>query len=804
MKAIKFITLFVSLLITLLQANAQSATDKIDLKNFKGVLLEQLIREQIVKLRDSMKVHSIVRDSILEMAAKNHVTFVKKTDKVESHLQPDPAFATVEKRVETFKGTQEKLDELIEKIYIDQFTQVYKSKESIKIVTYQDAANFFIQNNIASTEHLELLLKKDWYTYGISFAVNEERKFIYAVLVLGSKAFRFHHSVKHKDNKKQFYPSKKLNIENAYGIQPFQESKCTKCNERFSNIPDYVKWGLVTEGSKVYFQFSDLTLFEKVFPDGDEALAVDILHLDQFPCQGGNSLHRSFVHDGILFKPMVKGDLLKNNKKKDQNQLYVYLGENPYGQPGEYEMSLILIKDNTLCKYLINTTLPQHKPSIIDTDLYTDTLSRNEIVKKKNLSFIIPFDKGKSVFDSVDIKPFYDSLNLNKFNIKELNIVAYSSVEGSIEKNLELQKQRAQSIVKVIQSFQLDSIKTNIRTLENWTQFNKDIKGTSYAYLTTLEKPVIKEKLQSDTLLNALEPYLRKERKAIITLKVVEKIDLSENKQELVNHLKTAIQKKDYANATILQNALFESVAAGELGIYALDAAPLPRTKEYAQMINNEIIFRYQQKFNMDFVKALDDAAALDPGNLFIRFNSYNLTLRGWADSTLKVNSPDPILKNIKTLFNTKVDKKMVNQLYLNYFILVSEFYRKNNKFKFRDEAVGQVRKYYKTFDPTQKDIFSVANYFSFHGREDYALEILHPAIESGDFTEDMLFYFLGLALADPDNYSKYHVVDNMKKAREMNKTRFCTLYGEGKLRFQLFKDIEIKQMYCESCQAEN
>jgi uncharacterized protein YkwD len=798
-----------SLLVLLVLASStasfgQSATDKIDFKNFKSALLAQLIQEQILKLRDSLKIHPISKDSILELAAKNHVLFVKKTDNIESHLQPEPEFATLEKRVETFKGTQEKLGELIEKIYIDQPTQIYKKSEIIKLYTYQDAANFFFQNNIASKEHLELLTRPEWFTYGISFALNEERKYIYAVIVVGSKGFRFHHSVKNKDNKKQFYPSKKLNIDNAYGVGAYEEKKCMKCNERFSNIPEYVKWGIVTEGSKIYFQFSDLTLFEKVFPDGDEALAVDIVHLDQFPCSSGNSLHRSPVHDGILFRPLVKGELLKANKKKEENQVYTYLGENPYSNPAEFELSLILIKDNTLCKYLINSPAAKHKPGIIETDLFTDTLSKNEILKKKNLRFVIPFEKGKSEFSEADIKPFYDSLNLNKFNIKELNIVAYSSVEGSIEKNLELQKLRAQSIVKIMQSFQLDSIKTTIRTLENWDQFNRDIKNTSYAYLTTLEKPVIKEKLQSDSLLSALELYLKKERKAIITLKVVEKIDLTTNKQDFVNLFKAAIQKKDYANASILQNALFEAIAAGELGIYALDAAPLPRTKEFAQLINNEIIFRYQQKFNMDYVKALDDASALDPSNAFIKFNSYNLSLKGWADSTITVTNPDPIIKNIKGLFSTKVDKKLTNQLYLNYYILVSEFYRKNNKYKYRDESLAQVKKYYKTIDASQNDVYALANYFAYHGREDIAIDVLHPSIESGDFNEDMLFYFLSLALSDPDNYAKFHVSDNMKKAKEMNKNRFCTLFGEGKLRFQLFKDEEIKKQYCEGCIMQN
>src|SRR5688572_9101767 len=123
MKAIKYIFLMIFVLFSAGKVNAQNATDKIDLKNLKSAFLEQLIKERIVKLRDSLKLHGIQKDSVLEQAAKNHVLFIRKTERIESHVQPDPQFATLEKRVEFYKGTQEKVDELMEKIYIDQPTQ---------------------------------------------------------------------------------------------------------------------------------------------------------------------------------------------------------------------------------------------------------------------------------------------------------------------------------------------------------------------------------------------------------------------------------------------------------------------------------------------------------------------------------------------------------------------------------------------------------------------------------------------------------------------------------------------------------
>ncbi len=780
-------------------SQAQSPTDKIDLKKINERYLAELINVKINTLRDSLKLYKLDKDSLLQMAAKNHSAYIKKTDDI-SHLQPVPEFSNLEKRVEYFKGTQEKLSEIIDVIYLDKPTQIYKEKATIKIYTYGEAADFYFKNSFNTSAHYEIMTKKDFYTSGISFGVNEERKCIYVVQVFGSKAFRFHHTVKHKDNKKTFYPSKKLNIENAYGLLPYDEKTCTKCVDKFNLIPDHIKYGLKVENKKIIFTFSDITVFEKLFPEGDEAIAVDVVHLDQFPCNAGNMLHRSVVHDGILFKPLSKSDILKNNTKKESNEINVVMGECPYTNPDEYELNLLLVKNNTLCDYRISSPITINKTEIMEIDLYTDTLSKSEILKKKNLRFAIPFERSKAEYLDKDIKPFYDSLNLNKFNIKELTILAYSSVEGSAEKNLELQKQRAQSIINVLQSFQLDSIKTVVKTIENWDQFFRDVKTTPYAWMSTLDKPTIKEKLQQDSMLIALEPILRRERKAIISLKVVEKIDLEGDKHELVKHYMGALAKKDVANSSILQSTLFEAITAGEMKYDMVGLIGIPKTKEFAQMVNNDIVFRYTNKIPGDYVKNLEEASLLDPSNLFIKFNIYNIQLKSWADSTMLVSNPDPIIKNIKVLFNTKVDKKMVNQIYLNYYILVTDLYKANKKFKYRDEAVGLVKKYYKTVEATQKDYLILTNYFIAHGRNDYALEVLQPIIQGGEYTEDILFTYLSLIVGDLNSYEKYSTISLMKKARELNKDKFCKLYGVEKLKFQLFKTEESKDMYCESC----
>ncbi len=62
-----------------------------------------------------------------------------------------------------------------------------------------------------------------------------------------------------------------------------------------------------------------------------------------------------------------------------------------------------------------------------------------------------------------------------------------------------------------------------------------------------------------------MEFLLARERKAILFLKIVERIDLTRNKDSLVIHYQNALAKKDVAVATTHQTAIFDAISNKEL-----------------------------------------------------------------------------------------------------------------------------------------------------------------------------------------------------------------------------------------------
>lgn len=791
---------FLFFVLSVFFASYSYSQTSLDLKTFREKALADMIYNRVNQIRDSLNLPPLKRDSILELAAKNQSQYLKKTENT-VHTQEDPNFATLDLRVEYYKGTHEKLAENVDLVYIDKPFTIYKEKNTIKINSYEGATYAFIKATLNATSSFVNLANKEFYTTGIGFSIDEEKKALYITQVFGSSPYYFPASLKSKENKKNYYPSKKASIDNAFGIKQGTDKTCSKCIADFNKTPDYVEKKLVIENGKIYFLFGDLELFNQMYADGTVSFSADIVANSQFPCGQGNIIHRSFAFDGIMLKPVGTKDLVKRNTQAGENKLYALLGDIPKELASqELICNLLLIKENQLCQYYVEFAPIKSKRSLINTEVFVDTVLKSEITKSKNLYFTIPFEKDKSTYSEKDIKPFYDSLQLNKFNIKSATVMAYSSVEGSSERNAELARQRAESIVKVFQSYQLDTIKKIIKSQENWDQFYRDIKNTPYAFLSSLDKAQIKEKLQVDSIAKALEPMLKRQRKAVLYLKIVEKIDLDKDKNTLITHFIKAMSKKDIATATTLQTSIFDAISNGELSYEAVELVQLPKSKEFAQMINNDIIFRYSIGRKFDYIKELTEATNLEPSNVYIKYNLYDLTLKRWNDSLIAPSSTDALLKNIKALYNTKIDKKLVHKLYLNYQILITGFFLETKKYKYREDAVGLVKKYYKSIDENQEDQFSVAKYFVTNNRPEWALEILFPVMQKGEYTEDMLFYFLSIAIPRSDLFEKKEFEAYFLKAKNLDRQKFCKLFGEDKLNFYLLRLEQLKEYYCGTC----
>jgi len=363
-----------------------------------------------------------------------------------------------------------------------------------------------------------------------------------------------------------------LSAQERFGIQFPNSSErgaaCSYFEQAFRNKPKETSFVIKREGSKLFFETNDEKWVKQLFKNPTDGISVDIVSKNRYEC---DRPAESSQVKGRLLAPIYTREIKKELKPFEKNSFRVEVGSIPISMLKEdLEFNILFLNENTLCKYYTIYNLASYPWDLLDMGVYLDSLTfKNEkivsdadqaVTRYKSLRFVIPFEKNKSVYDASDIKPLYDSLRLTDFNIKTIDIKAYASVEGSTERNRELQQERGSSIASSLQTFQSPEIETNITTSENWVEFFNDISRTKYADLKSLSKNEIKGRLVGQTSKD-LESILEDHRKAVVTLEL-DRIDLYKDKsiEELITLFNTSIKGDQLEEATAIQNSLFEKV----------------------------------------------------------------------------------------------------------------------------------------------------------------------------------------------------------------------------------------------------
>lgn len=604
--------------------------------------------------------------------------------------------------------------------------------------------------------------------------------------------------------------------QNQFGIDltNYDSQGCQKFNQAFYNRPKEVKFGITRVNSSLFFETNDEAWFKSLFVNAYDGIAIDIVAKDRYACTV-EQIEPIQIKGKLL--PPVYSKRLKSGLKKSENSLYrVLVGRIPANLLNkELEFNTLFLSDKNLCQYYVIYDLESYPWDLLDMGMYLDsiTYTTKEIkgasndayqLKHKTLKFKIPFEKNKSEYSQEDIKPLYDSLRLTDFNIKSVKIKAYSSVEGSLERNVKLQEQRAASIVKALQTFQKPSITNEISSSENWVEFLNAIENTKYENLKDLNKAQIKDKLVG-ALSSEMEPILKQHRKALVTLEL-EKKDVYKDLDatELLNKFNSSIASEDLDEALKIQNSLFEKLKNKEVSPDLLNKMEVPNQIKYAAFLNKNSAYKYLLEASKVLIvyNELLELEKLAPKDKRIKYNIVVTKLKLWRHNALDVD--DKTLKaEIKALKNYGIKDSLISRLLVNYNIVIAERLMRKRDYVNKDKAVKFIESNYKNFELSDYDYLSLAQFFSYYANIDLSVELLKDKAKRIDIDENLLFYYLNLTIIDREltKTSDYRTI--MLNALNMNKSRYCKLFdpfGEGGVTFQLLEDDYLRSTYCESC----
>ena len=590
-----------------------------------------------------------------------------------------------------------------------------------------------------------------------------------------------------------------------------RNQKCSYFTNAFHQKPKEVRFSIVKEGNQLFLSTNDKNWFAALFKNSGDGVAIDVVSKSIYDC---NKDYEDSQIKGTLLQPVFAQQLLRGFKKSENSgNFQTLVGSIPKElENAELEFNILFLNNRTLCRYQTIYNLESFPWDLLDMGVYLDSLSYKDkkittsdkfVTKYKTLKFIIPFEKNKYEYVSEDIKPLYDSLKLTDFTIKKINIKAYSSIEGSLERNLELQEKRANSIIKSLQTFQQPNIITEISTSENWVEFLNDISKTKYKDFKELSKSEIKQKVVG-SVSSDLEKYLKNHRKAVVILEL-EKKDKYKNmsKEKLVETFNQLIIDENIDEALVVQNSIFERLKE-ENSPELLSKLTVPKQLKFMPILTKNSVFKYL--LNVSYAKIVFDELKflekLDPKNHQIKYNLAVMKFFIWRYNWEEIKEND-FKTEILDLKKFGVKQNLINRMLVNFHIVKAEKNMKERKYEAKDESVDFILETYDNFELSNFDYVSLAQFLTFYANTDEAIDLLEEKVKEITIDEDLLFYYLNLTLIDEYAVASKNYRTIMLNAIEINKNRFCKLFNpsnDGGVTFQLLKNKYLKTTYCENC----
>lgn len=630
----KFLPILISCA-ALISVQAQDLNKSIEKENLdKGIILNYL-DNSINQTRETAGLENLEFDSTLFYVAGNQVAYNAKQGKT-SKDQSGGKTNLIKDRLEYFDGNRKA--EVIEILFDAKYHKKGKGFSYDKVV--KD-----LNTSLKKSKYQKIINGENFVFLGGNVEVGEKKLFVSYVL---GDVNAFNNPTAHLSELDYPYTNK-----NKYGLKKgwnFSSSwkrtfsPWNGCwNENPKEISRLAFEGLYVKGKEVYVKADYIKDFKRLLPNKSDAFIVDVIDPAQFEVANNyNITNPDLLGRGFLLKPVFQKTVYANGNDED-----LLIGNLPTELKETPDFNIFLYKSKDCGGYMDRSYMngtkifdltEDYAPTPLELVYDTAGTVLPKFAPKSNqISFNIPFEKGKFDFKKSDIQPLIDSLGEPQFIITQMNISAYSSIEGNAETNDKLQIKRSESISGVLAGMNSrKKFKTEIKTNTGWNKFQLQIKGTEFAHLADSSFETVNRMIdESDSLELALEPFLNKQRFAQVTMFVTYKEKDMKKQDYFLFKYKKALERNNPKIALIFQNQL---MLMGEYEMIA--SVGVPTTPDFGTLHGN-LLYAYKKagfyegNFNGLYENA-KELYRLYPNNRIVRFNFTSLAM-----NELIINSPE-------------------------------------------------------------------------------------------------------------------------------------------------------------------
>ena len=792
----KTLLLPILLLISLLsfsQSGTDGANQQVEITAFNDSLLNQLLLQKINDKRAQSQTEALSVNKILKDAAEDQTKFMAKYG--EAEILQTGKMKTTEKRIAFYGGST----------FGKEFVYKYSLKKGAKAQTYQKVADDVAFKWLKSKKIAFFLENSEYIFTGVSTKLgDDDRQKIYISFVLGNYK-SMPSGIDRVSELKIPYSKKK------YGLKTFDAKACKKAMA-YKNLASLQK-GLYMEGQVIYFETDRYKTFKKIMKASKDGIAVDVVQKDQYSCGGLNIVNNNTPWKGIMTKHLWAPKMHKKNMFKDKKdrktKLKVVVAKLPKGIGENIEFNLIVIQNKHICADIIpNYVEDAALENSSKLDFLADTISTEaEIdyvptVENTQLTFRVPFERNKSTYQESDIEPIIKSLKEPDFIIDNIEINAFSSIEGDIKSNKRLQIKRAESIELALKSFIAthDNIKkAKVTTDENWNLFKQDITGTEFDEMSSMTLVQAQENIKSKHLAKKLEPILKNHRYAEVKLDITYDIEGDKEQAYVLSRFNKSVEATDRIKALSIQKYIFKKVLSGEYDKQAVDGQIIPENSSFAGLLMNKYWLQkylHEMSIDGDMCDKVHALYQLDNSNPYLFFNDVycDINKTNLADEK-RVND---LRQRMDDLYETNLSEKTIDALNLEYLFGIIDAV--DTGAVTPELALVSLKKIKEVVDIKEmnwRNALKLSYLFIEHNDFNYSAKLLEPFLDDKNVFEEILFTYISLATYSSSRVSSNRFYTAVQKALIANPDRLKELFTSNRISPQVFDNQKVKDLLC-------
>lgn len=776
---------------------AQNAADIIDANHLNKNLVEELFLKEINQLRSIKQAPDLVHDDILMKAALDQSAYCQKQNLITHYQWENVKKYDVEKRVRYYNGNHAILGENCLMTFLQQPFTDSKTKKIVTISTYKELAHQLFEQWKNSPGHYQNMISVPYTNTALALTLSENGKIIYAVEVFACN---------------QFSPIKNglHYTDTTYGVQEYDQVKCKGFGEWDYLSLIFSSYTFI-DGDSIFQYYQNERTIRQMLSGAKDGLALDLVYKNQFRCNEDDILNPSTVFDGYMLPPVYRDDFFKRDRY-NTNEFLSFVGKIPKNAPSkDLQVNTILIQNGRASRYSYPVSIEDGiLPDIPVNPMWCKTegklaAGKAEFVKE----FEIPFEKNEKATDSFYFEKLAHLLKVFDGAIKKIEITSYSSVEGTMENNIELQTARS----NFIQNFILRRLKqkTSIETKskENWDLFYKQIENTSYKILfSDTSQKNLRAKINEHMAGPIVERWLYEQRIATIKLYIEKDYDNNTASNFMPLALYDNIEKGNADQAQIAYTRLIKSVANGEIDKYYLTAVEVPLKKEYLPLINNYLasillesdLFNYSH-FNPRYFIYIDSAQKYFSDFKPLAFNlsvyKTHLYFRQLATPVEQFKRLENEILQFKK--DTLKEPELLDHLLYNYYLTGSLFYRDLHRFEEMYVAFEKVKPYLNLSSLSRKEVIDISKYFNYFFRFRETIDLLEKYEVKYPNDVDLTYLYISTGAiynlnAGYHTENFYKLVDDLAR---LNRNKLCEWFNKN---YQLIRDGDFEAKICSYC----